>query len=607
VQKRGNNMCGKQVTGFLHPFSSFNLFRSVLTICMLALSFMVTTANAGNFTGIYYGLFSDAEDNGGFSVYVRNDDTAVVIGYEAVDNFGFINPNVPINPLTGAFSHSDIDGRGTSISGTISGDNISGSGNSLSFGSFTFSGNKKSNHGVHFSKGGYYEGTFQSTPDQCYGLNIDGFSRGILAADGTYYFYIEVESTDIPEYKPVGAADGGIVQLDSIGNYSGSTFFTTTVNGAVSNNLVNGDASDSKDIGSFQDPSGCIGTYEFTRTEGLIDYSDDFGGDGKADILIRHSLGTLYLLEIDGRFRTTSSVGGLSTAWTVKGLGDFGGDDKTDILIRHTSGLLYLYEMDGNVRTGSMIGALNTSWRVEGIGDFGGDRMSDMLLRHISTGQLYLYEMDGNTITGSNIGGLSTAWAVVGLGDFGGDGKSDILIRNTSTGQLYLYEMDGNAHTGSNIGGLGINWDVAGIGDFGGDGKDDILIRNSVSGQLYLFEMDGATRTGSNIGALAINWDVAGIGDFGGDGKDDILIRNSVSGHLYIYKMDGSTRKGSSIGGLSTDWTVERVADYGGDGKADILIRHKTSGQLYLYEMDGNIRTGSNIGDLSTSWEVEVQ
>ncbi|MCP4995053.1 MAG: hypothetical protein GY934_14920, partial [Gammaproteobacteria bacterium] len=97
---------------------------------------------------------------------------------------------------------------------------------------------------------------------------------------------------------------------------------------------------------------------------------------------------------------------------------DFNGDKKSDILIRHTSGQLYMYEMDGNVRTGKNVGGLSTVWSVEGISDFGGDGKADILIRHTS-GQLYMYEMDGNVRTGKNVGGLSTAWSVEGISDFG--------------------------------------------------------------------------------------------------------------------------------------------------------------------------------------------
>jgi hypothetical protein len=138
---------------------------------------------------------------------------------------------------------------------------------------------------------------------------------------------------------------------------------------------------------------------------------DDFGGDGKADILIRHSGGQLYLYEMNGSTRTGSNIGALDTAWTVRGIGDLGGDGRADIVLRNTSGQLYLYEMDGNVKTGSNIGALSTSWTVERVADYGGDGKAEILLRN-SSGQLYLYEMDGNIVTGSNVGALSTSWTV---------------------------------------------------------------------------------------------------------------------------------------------------------------------------------------------------
>jgi hypothetical protein len=285
---------------------------------------------------------------------------------------------------------------------------------------------------------------------------------------------------------------------------------------------------------------------------------------------------------------------------------DFGGDGKADVLIRHdATGQLYLYEMDGNLRTGSNIGALSTDWEVVGLGDLGGDGKADIVIRHTLSGQLYLYEMDGNLRTGSNIGALSPDWEVVGLGDLGGDGKADIVIRHALSGQLYLYEMDGNLRTGSNIGALGLDWDVVGLADLGGDGMTDIVIRDTFNGQLYLYEMDGNVRTGSNIGALSLDWVVVGIRDLGGDGKADILIRHDATGQLYLYEMDGNLRTGSNVGALSVDWSVVQLSDFGGDGKADILIRHDATGQLYLFEMDGNLRTGSNVGGLNLDWVVQ--
>jgi len=340
----------------------------------------------------------------------------------------------------------------------------------------------------------------------------------------------------------------------------------------------------------------------------FIDEDDDSGG-GFSDAMISRTLDAGQYFIIVNSFDAGSTGNYLLTISFDEGVkDDFGGDGKADILVRHANtGLLYLFEMDGNLRVGSKIGGLTSVWKVEAIDDFGGDGKADILIRRTDTGLLYLFEMDGNVPTGSKIGNLNPIWEVAGSGDFGGDGKADILLRRSDTGLLYLYEMDGHVATGSQIGGLTLVWDVVAVDDFGGDGKADILIRRTDTGLLYLFEMDGNVRTGSKIGGLTQVWDVVGTGDLGGDGKADIVTRRSDNGLLYLWEMDGSNRTGSKIGNLTPVWEVERVADYGGDGKADILTRRSDNGKLYLWEMDGNQRTGSLIGGLNQVWDVEVQ
>jgi len=290
---------------------------------------------------------------------------------------------------------------------------------------------------------------------------------------------------------------------------------------------------------------------------------------------------------------------------------DFGGDGSADILLRHsTRGQLWLYEMDGNtIGASNNIGGLSPVWNVEDVADFGGDGKADILLRHSVRGQLWLFEMDGNTIAASNnIGGLSPIWDVEDVADFDGDGKADILLRHSVRGQLWLYEMDGNTIAASNnIGGLNPVWDVEDVADLGGDGKADILLRHSVRGQLWLYEMDGhVVDFSNNIGGLNPVWDVEDVADLGGDGKIDILLRHSDRGQLWLYEMDGHVVDASNnIGGLSPIWDVAMVSDFGGDGKADILLRHSTRGQLWLYEMDGPvIDSSNNVGGLNLNWNT---
>jgi len=132
----------------------------------------------------------------------------------------------------------------------------------------------------------------------------------------------------------------------------------------------------------------------------------DFDGDGKADILWRNSSsGQNYLYPMNGT-SIKPTEGFIRTvadpAWQVGGIGDFDGDGKADIVWRHsTSGQNYLYPMDGTtIKPGE--GYLRTvadlAWQIAAVGDNDGDGKSDLLWRNSSTGQNYLYPMDGTTI-----------------------------------------------------------------------------------------------------------------------------------------------------------------------------------------------------------------
>ena len=310
----------------------------------------------------------------------------------------------------------------------------------------------------------------------------------------------------------------------------------------------------------------------------------DFNGDDTEDILVRDTTtGAFKLYEIDASqaniVLAENSAGSYTMAWSIPGVADCGNDGKADILMRHDNGVIYLRQMNGSTQLNlAEVSSLSTGWDVAGLADFGGDGKADILLRHSLYGHMYLWPLDGSSKVPSEsglVGGLAVAnpsvpgsgWYIVALADFGGDNKADLLVRHNGTGNMYMWQMNGytkqidprTGTIGASAGGLKTFWDVVGVADFNGDFKADILARTG--SLLWLYEMDGSDRVGSySPGNLASGLNIVQSGDFGGDGFADLLVRNSVTDELTLHEMDpdtGTFLSGVSVDTLGSEWEVQ--------------------------------------------------
>jgi hypothetical protein len=141
--------------------------------------------------------------------------------------------------------------------------------------------------------------------------------------------------------------------------------------------------------------TGSVATYEITDTKGhlqlsgppvpaglypdaiaIVDFSPpppppgvshDLDGDGRSDILWRHTSGGVYEWLMNGTSVIgQGSPGSAGTDWTIVGVGDFNGDGKADLLWRHTSGTLYIWFMAGTTIIGQgSPGSAGTAWQIQ--------------------------------------------------------------------------------------------------------------------------------------------------------------------------------------------------------------------------------------------------
>ena len=108
-------------------------------------------------------------------------------------------------------------------------------------------------------------------------------------------------------------------------------------------------------------------------------------------------------------------VNTVPTDWEVAGNGDYNGDGKSDILWRHTGfggvggdGQNWMYLMNGaDIDSSVRVNTVPMDWEVAGNGDYNGDGKSDILWRHTGfsgvggDGRNWMYLMNGAVINSS--------------------------------------------------------------------------------------------------------------------------------------------------------------------------------------------------------------
>jgi len=295
---------------------------------------------------------------------------------------------------------------------------------------------------------------------------------------------------------------------------------------------------------------------------------NDFNGDAHSDILWTNGTTvTDWLGSTGGSFvrNYSNSATNLPAGWNVVGTGDFNADGRLDLLVRNSTGTIkdMLGGANGNFTDNSANSAkaVSVDWTVVGTGDFNGDGHSDILWRN-SSGTVTDWLGSGNGGFSANWNSFATAvpntWQVVGTGDFNGDGRDDILWRNTTTGTItdFLANETGGFVDNYNNAAVRVPtaWSLIGTGDFNGDGLTDLLWRNGTTVTDWLGNANGGFNANwSNFHTnVPTSWHVAATGDYNGDGTDDLLWRST----------DGTITNwlGTSNGSFHDNWTAAHAA-----------------------------------------------
>lgn len=343
----------------------------------------------------------------------------------------------------------------------------------------------------------------------------------------------------------------------------------------------------------------------------------DFDGDGKADLILSHSISQslrIYRSNSTGNAVSFREHFNLPLNNIAAGVAtdDLDGDGKLDVAAVNATvvgGRLFLFR---NTTTGNELSFATRIDSVPGssaqslaIGDLDLDGKPDIAISNSSGGVVSILR---NTSTPGSLSFASRITFPVGnqpftlaIGDIDGDGKLDVVTGNASAGTISVLR---NTNTSSGTLSFAAKVDFnAGdfpfgttLADIDGDGKLDVMVvdqgvklsilRNTSTSGVPSFASKVDFITG-NTGAAPIR---IATGDLDGDGKVDIIVSNNTGNTAAILKNN------STSGNLALATRVELatgsfpfasvIADLTGDDKPDYAVINQNSTTVSVFRND---------------------
>lgn len=278
--------------------------------------------------------------------------------------------------------------------------------------------------------------------------------------------------------------------------------------------------------------------------------------------------------------------------------GDFNGDGRSDVLWRHSASGANTIWATADSSTRVPVSTLGTGWKATAIDDFDGDGRADIFWHHDDS-RIRIWRSGD---AASQLVVQSKGHWALSTGDFNGDGEADLFWRGPTGSNQVWYSADIARGFSTIV--VRPEWTVVGTGDFDGDRQDDLVWRNSANGANAIWPSASSQQARGLTGVTNQDWRIAGTGDFDGDGRDDLLWRNIRSGANTIWKAASAANQQRTSALADADWGVEGTGDYDGDGRTDILWRHRRTGANLLWPAGASAlqRPLARVGDLA--WRI---
>lgn len=166
--------------------------------------------------------------------------------------------------------------------------------------------------------------------------------------------------------------------------------------------------------------------------------SADIDADKRSDLLwFNPTTSQLAYWVLNGTTLVRSSALAVASGYSPLTTGDYNGDGRIDILWRHTSGALQLWTGNGNSFTTAAAGTFPAGWTSIGSGDVNADGKSDLLWYHPTQQKFAYWLRNGATTTASGAQLVPAGYTPLANGDFNGDRQIDLDWKPASGAMLF--------------------------------------------------------------------------------------------------------------------------------------------------------------------------
>jgi len=283
-----------------------------------------------------------------------------------------------------------------------------------------------------------------------------------------------------------------------------------------------------------------------------------------------------------GLDRTDYAVGASPTSVTTE---DFNGDGKLDLAVVNSAGTVsvLLGNGDGTFQPQVTYTAGGGARDVTA-GDFNGDGKLDLAVTNLGsdTVSIFLGNGDGTFQGQEQYPTSSGPWGLTAA-DLNGDGKLDLAVTNNNTGTVSILLGNGDGTFQAHVDyTTGSNPESVAVGDFDGDGKLDLAVTNRTSNTISILLGTG-DGTFSSSGSLATGplprW--VTTADLNGDGYLDLAEVTDYPSPptVAIFLGNGNgTFQPSVTYPIAADGTSVVSGDFNGDGKLDLATSNFNGG-----------------------------